>query len=73
MKVESNTVDASTNALPFAKRMLGEVISVRVTQLDGDFVNLACMQIIAKHKELGHNVILSKSEHKSLFEPEFVL
>jgi hypothetical protein len=25
MKVESNNVEASTNALPFAKRMLGEV------------------------------------------------
>jgi len=67
----STEVEVSTSSGNIANAVLGEGISVRVTQLDGDFVNLACMQIIAKHKELGHSVTFSKSEHKSLFEPEF--
>lgn len=72
MKLNSSTKVEDLGSSPnIANAMLGEGISVRVTQLDGDFVNLACMQIIAKHKELGHNVTFSKSEHKSLFEPDF--
>lgn len=72
MKLNSSKSVQELQVSPtIANAMLGEGKSIRVTQLDGDFVNLACMQLIAKHKELGHNVVFSKSEHKSIFEPEY--
>ena len=66
--IEDNT---QRNIFGIDNSMLVDGKCVRVTQLDGDSVNLACMQLIAKHKELGHQVYFSKSEYKDLFEPDY--
>jgi hypothetical protein len=69
--IKPQNFQTETENPPIANVLLGEGKLVRVTQLDGDMFNLACMQLISKHKELGDNVIFSKSEHKSMFEPNY--
>tara|TARA_A100001201_G_scaffold59609_1_gene57061 strand:+ start:487 stop:1404 length:918 start_codon:yes stop_codon:yes gene_type:complete len=46
-------------------------MEVRLTHLDGSLPNLALMRLSAFHKSQGHNVQLSRSPYRDLFEPKF--
>ena len=45
--------------------------SVRLTQIDGKFPNLALMKLSAYHKSKGDEVFFKRSVNRDLFEPDY--
>lgn len=46
-------------------------MTVRLTQIDGSFPNIALMKLSHWHKSKGHNVYFERGITKGLFEPEY--